>query len=116
MAVLYNRFSAKQSEGTRNIGHKTLSTEDLRELYGSLHLYRDTPKGFQARLVFSMALITAMRPTALVELTTEQVNKERRNGEDPWVIRAAVGSHVRASKTDPGGFNAVREKPPEIFV
>ena len=116
MAVLDNRFSAQQSDGMRTNSHNTLSTEDLHLLYGSQHLSRDTPQGFQARLVFSMALITAMRPTALVELTTQQVTKERRVGEDLWVITAAVGSRVGASKSNPGEYNAVRDKPPQTFI
>ena len=116
MAVLDNRFSAQQSDGMRTNSHNTLSTEDLRLFYGSQHLSIDTPQSFLARPVFSMALITAMRPTALVELTTEQVTKERRDGEDLWVITAAVRSRVGASKTNPGGYNAVRDKPPQSFV
>lgn len=116
MAVLDNRFSAQKSQVMRTNSHNNLTTEDLRLIYGTLHLSRDTPQGFQARLVFSMAIITAMKPTALVELTTDQVTKKRQDGEDLWVITAAVGSRVGASKTNLGGYNAVGDKPPQIFI
>ena len=60
--------------------------------------------------------MTFFRPTALAELTIGQVMKEKRDGEMVWVVTGAVRSRVGASKTNPGGLAAVREKPPQIFV
>ena len=107
MGGIDNRCSAQYLEGMWTNSHNTLSTEDLRELYGSRHLFRGTQQGLQARHVFPMALITAMRPTALEELITEQMAKERSDSEDLLIITAAVGRRVGASKTNPSGYISV---------
>ena len=65
---------------------------------------------------FSMGLKTSFRPTALAELKIGQLTNETRDGEMVWLITEAAGSRAGASKTNPGGLAAVREKPPQIFV
>lgn len=116
MAVLDNKFSLQQSTGVVAESHNVLSKEDVIKLYESPLLDRDTPLGFQARLVFSVALITAMRPSALVHLTVGQVQKITCGGEQVWKICGVIGSRVGASKTATGGWKAVQDKPQEVCV
>ena len=71
---------------------------------------------FQAQLVFSMGFITSFRPRALAELTICQLTKDTRDGKMALLITGAVGSRMEASKTNPGGLAALREKPPQMFM
>ena len=115
-AVIDNKFSLQQASGLFTERHNVLSKEDLLLLYGSPLLSRDTPKSFQARLVFDVALITAMRPTALVNLTVSQFRNITLRGENVWRIREAVGSRSGASKTRTGGWKDASVKPLEVTV
>ena len=81
-AVIDNNFRLQQASGVFTESHNVLSKDDLLLLYGSPLLSRDTLKSFQARLVFDVALITAMRPTALVNLTVSQFRNITLRGEN----------------------------------
>lgn len=69
------KFSFQQSKGVAPESHNALSKEDVTKLYDSSLLDPATPHGFQARLMFSIALISTMRPYALVNLTLGQVQE-----------------------------------------
>ena len=116
LAVIDNRFSLQQADGIFTESHNVLSHEDLEKLYKSPDLARDKPKSFLARLVFDVALVTALRPSALVHLCTTQFTKLKLRGEMVWRIRQAVGSRSGSSKTSAGGWKFAGEKPVETFV
>ena len=97
MAVLDNKFSLQLSKGIVAESHNVHSKEDVLKLYESSLLDRSTPLGFQARLVFGIALITAMRPCALVHLTIGQVQKITCRAEGVWKICGVLGSRVGAA-------------------
>ena len=116
LAVIDNRFSFQQADGIFTESHTVLSHEDLEKLYKSPDLARDRPKSFLARLVFDIALVTALRPSAVVHLTTSQFTKLKLRGEMVWRIRQAVGSRSGSSKTNAGGWKFAGEKPVETFI
>ena len=116
MAVWDNKFNPQQSKGIVPERHNVLSKEEVLKLYESSLLDRSTPLRFQARLVFGMALITAMCPCMLVHLAIGQVQKITCGAEEVWKIRGVIGRRVGASKTARGGWKAVKDKPQEVCV
>lgn len=95
--------------------HNVLSKDDLILLYRSPWLSRDLPHGFQARIIFDIALVTAMRPTAMATMQVRQVKKIMIEGENVWTITGVVGSRLGASKTSVGGWNADSDRPNKVF-
>lgn len=72
MAVLDNRFREQQSRGLLVKRNHVLIRDNLHQLYQSPSLSRQTLNDFQSRLVFNLALLINMRPSALCALTTDQ--------------------------------------------
>lgn len=116
--MIDNRFSPQQPYGVFTESHNVLSQDHLEKLYESAKLYSDKPKpnSFPARLVFDIALVTAIRPSALVNLTTTQFSDLKLPGEMVWWIRQGVRSRSVFSKTSAGGWKFAGEKPVETFV
>jgi len=115
-AVLDNKAREQQREGNHVVSHNVLSRQDLLQLYRSESLSKETPKGFQTRLIFTIGVLTAMRPTALASLTLSQFKKIKIGDEVVWVITGAVGSDCGASKTAKGGWSAIGGKIPEVCI
>ena len=114
--MIDKRFSLRQADGIFTESHNVLSQEDLKKLYKSSELARDKAKSFPARLVFDVALVTALRPSTLVHLTTTHFTQLKLRGEMVWRIRQAVGSRSSSSKTNAGGQKIAGEKPVETLV
>ena len=93
-----NKFSEKQANGQVTASNNTLSREDVEVLFKAIALSRDTPHGFQARLVFGISLATAMRYSALATLTVQQFKKVTKSSEKVWTVQAVIGSRIGASK------------------
>lgn len=103
MAVLDNRFREQQSRGLLVKNHNVLTRDQLERLYLSPSLSRQTPIGFQSRMVFNIALITKMRPSALWSLTTNQFENVDIDGTMVWKITARMADPNGATKTNQGG-------------
>ena len=89
--VMVNFFGEQQANGRVRKQHNVLSVEDLKKLYCSPELSGTTPRSFQCRLIFGVALLTAMRPCELAFLKMSQFRKQRLNGSDTWVIKGIIG-------------------------
>lgn len=116
MTVINNRFSEQQSRNKHVVSHNVLTGEDVKKLFESAQLSRATPASFQCRLLFGIALMTAMRPTELRLLRLSQFSKLCMSGEEVWKICSRVGSIDGTSKTSHGGWNAVNSKPKEVII
>lgn len=116
LAVLDNNFSLQQSNGVLRQSNNVLSKTDLCKLFTSSSLSRATPYSFQTRLIFGIAVVTAMRPTELYTLTMGQFKKTKLNGKHVWQTKSVIGSQQGASKTFNGGFRAAGDKPTTVCV
>lgn len=114
--VLDNLFNDQQSRGLVTKSHNVLSYENLLTLYKSAELSQRTPTSFLCRLIFHIALCTAMRATELHQLNMSQVSMTTHSGEEVIRIVGIVGNLNGASKNAPGGMNAIKSKPKEIFI
>lgn len=115
-AVIDNRCRRLQSSGMHSQQHNVFSRDDLIELYKSKSLSKDTPTGFQTRLIFSLGLVTAMRPTALVSLNRNQFEKQVINGRKAWVVTEVIGDLTGSPKTSKGGWSSVGKAPLKIPI
>lgn len=92
MAVLDNRSRSLQMKGGHTISQILLSKADLQHLFQSASLSKEIAEGFQARLDFSLCILTAILPSALSTLRIKQFEKINVNGQKVWKITSAVGS------------------------
>lgn len=68
------------------------------------------------RLIFTVGIVTAMSPTALMLLRVSQFPKMKLGDDMVWKIRSSNGSLDRTSKTNLDGWKLIADKPQEIFV
>lgn len=116
MAVIDNKVRILQERGLHSQHHNVLTREDLLKLFNSPSLSRDSPSGFQNRLVFTVGILTAMRPTALATLKLSQFQKIRLGDDTVWKITGCVGSTSGSSKTAGGGWKAIGQSPTEVCI
>lgn len=114
--VLENRFNDQQSRGMVTKSHNVLSYEDLVKLYDSDELSKRTPSSFQCRLIFHIALSTAMRASEMLHLRLSQLSFINQKGQDVLMIVGTIGSKKGASKNAPGGISAIKQRPKEICI
>ena len=69
IAVADNRARKLQSKGYNRVSHIVLCEEEIIQLCDSPSLSTTTPEGTLARSIFSVGIVTAMRPTGLFHLT-----------------------------------------------
>lgn len=60
LSVIENRARYFQREVIRPIPHEVFSKDDIFKLYSSTSLSKETPSGFQARLIFTIGIFTAV--------------------------------------------------------
>lgn len=116
VSVLDNKAREQQRLGGFTESHNVLSREEVVALFKSPSLCKQTPVGFQTRLVFSIGLLTGMRPTALWSLSVGQFSLRQHLGKECLVITGAVGATNGSSKTCRGGWASIGQKPLEICV
>lgn len=116
MAVLDNKARRLQIQEMHTVSHNVLSQADLKQLYNSKSLSKDSPGSYLTRLVVTVGLVTALRPSALAALSVKQVIKTQLDGKVVYKIVHAMGSRFGASKTSKGGFSTAGAKPVEVFV
>lgn len=75
MSVLDNKARQLQATGPHNVSHNALLKQGLETLDRSDSLNKETPSGYEARLVFDIGLFIALRPTALATLSVSQFQK-----------------------------------------
>ena len=116
VGVLDNKARQGQQQGLHVISHNVLSRGELIHLYRSESLSKNTLKGFLTRFVFTVGILTALRPVALATLSVRQFSQLKIGERFVWKITSAIGSNEGASKTARGGWGAIGQKGPEICV
>lgn len=116
LSVLDNKIRELQRSGDHVVSHTVLSRDEVIYLFQSESLSTETAIGLQARLVFAIGILTAMRPTALWTLSTSQFSRRCFDGKECIVISGAVGATNGSSKTHRGGWKSVGEKLLEVVV
>lgn len=74
--------------------HLVLTKQDVRKLCSSESLSKSIPHGFQALLIFGLALVTAMRPSSLTTLSMNQVKLIKRDKDEIWSINGVIGIQI----------------------
>lgn len=73
-------------------------------------------RSLQCRLIFHVALATAMRPTELAKTETKQFQNCRIDGENVWVIIGLIGCTDSNCKNARCGVLQVNKVPKEIVI
>ena len=107
--VMDNLFAKQQAGGAVVKSHNILARSDVTKLYQSPSLSRDTPKSFQARLVFNICLSCALCTTELYKLKIDQFHHDVVDGQKVWKVRGVIGETDGASKTVRGGIKTLAE-------
>ena len=116
LTVADNKVREQQSSGNHVVSHHVLSRYDLVKLYKSASLSRDSPKELQARVIFTVGILTAMRPSALATLKVWQFKRVMIKDQAVWMISGVIRRDCGALKTERGGWAAIGNKVPEISV
>lgn len=90
--------------------HKVLTDCDLKILYKSKSLSKDTALRYTTRMVLSLALVFGVRPSSLSQLLMTQLECHELDGEDSWVLSQTLDSKNGASNREKGGISSVQEK------
>ena len=75
LAVADKKVREQHRSGNHVVSHNVLSRYDLGKLYKSASLSRDSPKGLQARVIFTVGILTAIRTSALASLKVSQFKR-----------------------------------------
>lgn len=116
IAVLDNKARQLQSTGRHTKSHNVLSREDLMQLYNSTALLKNTPKGFQTRMIFNIGLLTGVRPTELHSIEVTQFQSINLRGESVLKYTGMIGNEDGGSKTARGGWGSIGRRPQEVCV
>lgn len=100
----------------QTVPHNVICRTEVSLLFKSKSLRKEVPSGFLSRPVFTMGLLTEMRPTAICTLRVSQVHCTTLMARSCFVIQGAVGSASCASKTSRVRLKAVGQKPQESAV
>lgn len=109
-----NKLSLQQSKGMTIRSHNYLSRSDLERLYKSPSISKINPSGYQTRLIFNIALVTAMRTSSLANLEMKQFVRLMADGKPVWWSSGVIGSRNGSSQNTQSGLRAVGDKPVQI--
>lgn len=115
-SIIDNLFADQQSRGMTPESYNVLSSEDVEKLYSSPELSKESPRSFQTRMIYNLAISTNMRIGELHQLKRSQFKFSEQNGRGVIWVRCIVGSRIGASKNAKGGWKAVKEKPKEVPI
>lgn len=99
-----------------NIEECTLSKEDLMRLFKSKLLSPDWPKGFTNRAIFTVGLLTAMRPTSMALLSSHQWLKMKLGSDFAWKITGTAGYVNGSSRKTSGGWKEIGRNNVEVCL
>lgn len=116
VAVMNNVFCNRHMQGMHILSLDELTISDIRTLYAFKSLGREKLVNLMIRMVFHLALRTAMRPSSFVNLTISQFFKTVVDGEPGRTITEVMGSTDGASKTERGGTDEEEQKPVNVPV
>lgn len=110
ISILENLLADQQSRCFVLQSHNVLSESDIRKLYESPHLSKNSPTSFQTHLIFDIALSTGIRLSKLHQRTCSQFRSEEQEGEHVIVIRSSLAPSMGASENSKGGWRFVLKK------
>lgn len=116
MTVCDNRFREQQASEMTVVSHNALSSTNFQRLFSSPQLSRDTSAGFQCRVIFEIALSTAMCPTGLHGLLCSRISDASQDVKPVISIFAGIGSTDGTCKAAKGGWKYVKLKPKEVYI
>ena len=90
--VLDNLFADQQARGLTPQSHNVLSAEDVEKLFKSEHLSDITPKSLQTRIIFSVFLAAAIRPSEIHQLKFSQLTFGTQGNIKVVRIKNLIGS------------------------
>lgn len=86
--------------------HNVFSKSDIFKLYASVSLTKRTASGFLNRMLFTVILVTGIRPTALCTLTVNQFGNVKLHNEMVWKITATVKNFDDSAKIQAQGWES----------
>lgn len=101
-------------EKVRKPRNVLLSEKEVKNLYKSPELIEKTPRSFQCRLIFTFALINAMRPTELAMIPTDQIRHVEIDGTKAFLICGKIGDVDGTCKNSRGGVRATKDTPKQV--
>ncbi|PXF47492.1 hypothetical protein BWQ96_02636 [Gracilariopsis chorda] len=116
VTALGNKVRERQAAGSIIRSRNTLSKEDIKKLYSSAVLSKQTPRGFITRIIFGLALMTSLRKRELWALRMKDVTLCVEQGEKVWKIVGCNGTSGGASETQARGWALVNSKPKEVYI
>lgn len=116
VSVFDDKIGSLPAKNIHTTSHNVLSGSDLEKWFSSPSLSKQTPRRFQAQLVFSTGILHAMRATVLRYLSVKQFEMTKIWEQLVWKITRAVGRLNGSSKTQSGGWRSVGQKPREICI
>lgn len=116
LAMLDRFFSEEQARGMVVKSPNVLTHDDIYKLYHSKHLFKGTPTAYQCHLIFTLAVLTAMRPIELYKLNISQLTEMKQSDTFVCKISGRMGSIDGTAKNCRGGFKDVKIKNKEIYI
>lgn len=98
MEVADKKIRSLQREGMNTKSHNFLLNEDIDTIFQSPSLSKNTPKGYQTRLVVTVGILIGMRPTGFSPLLVSQFERVKLRDSVVWKINASVGARNGSSK------------------
>lgn len=114
--TLDNRSRSLHAAGMTRKPYNVLSAEDVEKLFNSPELSGTTPRSFQCRLIFGVAILTAMRPQELSALGVDQIKRTKLEGLDAFIFKGKMGSVDGTCKNARGGLRQISETPKEVPI
>ena len=114
--TLDNRVRFLQSKGMTRKPHNILSEKDVRTLFTSPELDGRTPRSFQCRLMYGVAMLTAMRTKELSSLKVSQFRKTEIEGVRAYIVKGVMGGVGGNCKNSKGGLRQINETPKEVPI
>lgn len=115
-SVLDSKARRLQEKCNHTQHHNVLFKDELLLLFNSQSLSPESPKGFQDWVVFTVEILTAMRPTAMALMKRIQFKKMSLGAYEVWKFTGTVGSIDGGSKKSCGGWKVIGKTPVEVCV
>lgn len=114
--VMDNYFAERQAEGAVTIHHNTIPFKEMKKLLAHDVCSMETACGYLNRLVFTMGLMIGLRPTALSNITLDQLQLSEKDGRPIIYFMEKVGGRDGTGKTKQGGIKFIKRSPQPIPI
>lgn len=97
MSIIDSQARVLQEMGLHTQNHNVISREDSLKLFQSPFLWRDSPCGYQNFQIFTISILTAMRPSVLAFIRMSQFQKLNMGFNVVFTVSGVVGIQQGAS-------------------